>query len=159
MMREKRRSKYIDKHVQGQLAVRTLLHWVTLMLVCCTVSLTLQFLLNPLSTWHENAQRMWSAQGPVVLVAFALLPLFVKDTITFSHRFVGPVVRIRTVLKDLAQGKSPAPVKLRPNDCWAEIADELNDVIAEFDRLRTRQEQGHVARSDEPELAETAARR
>ena len=138
MFINKRRSKYVDSRIQGQLAARTLLHWVTLMLVCCTVSLLLQVVLNPLATWRENFQHMWAAQGPVVLVAFALSPLFVRDTISYSHRFVGPITRVRGVLREMGQGKSVAPLKLRPNDHWLEMADEINQVIAEFDRLRSQ---------------------
>ncbi|MDA0661020.1 MAG: hypothetical protein O2931_11735 [Planctomycetota bacterium] len=83
---------------------------------------------------------MWAAQGPIVLVAFALFPLFVRDTISYSHRFVGPITRVRGALRELGQGKSVEPLKLRPNDHWAEMADEINQVIAEMSRLKSQAE-------------------
>jgi len=136
MENDKRRAKYIDRRVQGQLAMRTLLHWVTLMLVCCIVSLALQFLLNPLASGQENFANMWAAQGPIILVAFALFPLFVSDTIRYSHRFVGPITRVRSVLRALAAGESPARIQLRPGDHWGEIAEEINLLITEMERLK-----------------------
>ena len=67
MSTNKRRLKYVDSRIQGQLAVRTLLHWVTLMLVCCTVSLLLQVVLNPLATWQENFGTCGQRKDPSYL--------------------------------------------------------------------------------------------
>ena len=48
-----------------------------------------------------------------------------------THRMVGAASRLSKALHDLADGKSPEPLALRPNDY-------LQDVAAELNRLATR---------------------
>ena len=50
--------------------------------------------------------------------------------IRFSHRFVGPMIRFQETVKQLAEGKSVAPVKLRHKDFWTGFAEELNQLSA-----------------------------
>jgi hypothetical protein len=49
--------------------------------------------------------------------------------VTLSHRFVGPVLRVRNALRQASRGEKTARVKLRPNDFWTELADDLNEFL------------------------------
>lgn len=49
----------------------------------------------------------------------------------FLHRITGPLVRVRNVLNQLAEGKTPeSNVKFRQGDFTPEIADSLNRLVA-----------------------------
>ena len=145
---EKRRLKFIDRKVQGELAMRTLLHWITLMTIATIVSICLQCILNPLEPFMQNVARAWNGQGPFILVAICLFPLFARDTIQFSHRFVGPIARFRSTVRELTMthDKLAPPIGLRPNDYWTEFAAELNELISEVNRLR--KQTGEIADGD-----------
>ncbi|HNV86141.1 MAG TPA: hypothetical protein PKL97_04130 [Candidatus Omnitrophota bacterium] len=60
--------------------------------------------------------------------------------IMFLHRIAGPIYRIRSVLKAMADGKIPrTDVKLREGDFFMEVADELNRLIH---KLRAKEQGG-----------------
>eukprot|EP00487_Bulimina_marginata_P013030 TRINITY_DN9716_c0_g1_i1.p2 TRINITY_DN9716_c0_g1~~TRINITY_DN9716_c0_g1_i1.p2 ORF type:complete len:110 (+),score=0.71 TRINITY_DN9716_c0_g1_i1:162-491(+) len=67
--------------------------------------------------------------GPMLFAAFVMLPIFVVDLCKFSHRFVGPLIRLRKGLQQLADGKSVQPIKLRKHDFWQSTIDDFNRVI------------------------------
>ena len=61
--------------------------------------------------------------GPVVIVSLLLLPLVIFDMIRFSNRFVGPLLRLRRSMRQLARGQRVEPLKFRSNDLWQDLAD------------------------------------
>jgi signal transduction histidine kinase len=73
---------------------------------------------------------MWFSFRPVFLAAFLLLPLVIFDIIRFSNRFVGPILRLRRSMRQLARGEHVEPIKFRGTDFWQDFADEFNAVLA-----------------------------
>lgn len=69
------------------------------------------------------------------LVMLVLLPAFALDTVRFSHRFVGPIARLRKSLRSLAETGYAEPLEFRGNDFWRESGAEFNDVAARFKAL------------------------
>jgi nitrogen fixation/metabolism regulation signal transduction histidine kinase len=67
--------------------------------------------------------------APVLLSLLILLPVIAFDALRFSHRLVGPLFRLRSVLHDLAQGQAVRRVKLRQADFLHDMADELNQFL------------------------------
>jgi nitrogen fixation/metabolism regulation signal transduction histidine kinase len=51
------------------------------------------------------------------------------DTIRFSHRLVGPLVRFRRTLQDMANGEAVRPNKLREGDYLEELRDDFNKML------------------------------
>ena len=67
----------------------------------------------------------------------------------FTHRFAGPVLRLRRELRDLADGKQSPTLKFRDGDYWKDLAVEFNRVAAliaeqkqEIGRLKQQYEAG-----------------
>ena len=66
---------------------------------------------------------------PVFVCLLLLVPVMAWDTIRFSHKIVGPLVRFRNTLKALADGEAVRPVKLRDGDYLTEMRDEFNKML------------------------------
>jgi hypothetical protein len=60
--------------------------------------------------------------------------------------------RLRVNLKALGRGDDVRPMKLRPEDYWAELADEFNAVLQRVNELEKAAQQRAVADNSNPEL-------
>ena len=132
MSRPKRGRKYIDKPIQGTLLRRLIAHWVIFVIAFCAVSATLQILLDPLQPIGEKLAECRNNFATFVVVSLVLVPIFVYDSIKLSHRFVGPMVRFRSAVRELADGENPRPVTLRAGDFWQEFATDFNRMMTRF---------------------------
>ena len=129
-----RRSLFIDRPVQMALLLRALLYWA--------VSLMAQLLMVFFFAVVTSSQDDFTAKGPQlwwhlqlsVLAAAVLLPVLLLDLLRLSHRWVGPIFRLRTSLHALSKGERVPPIRFRDGDFWQEVAVDLNVVAAELDR-------------------------
>jgi hypothetical protein len=126
MIRFQRRKTFVDSHVQGALARRIVLHWTCLLAVASVTAFTLQVLVNPFRPFVNHVADLWWTQGPILLVAVLLLPLFVIDIVKISHHFAGPILSLRRAMRDIAQAKPSKRLNLRADDFWKELADDFN---------------------------------
>ncbi len=129
---EPRQHQYVNKKVQGALALQMVRHWLIFFCVGCCVTAVFQYLLDPFQSLGDVLYQFWQQQRIFIIVALLLLPGFVLDSIKLSHRVVGPLVRVRTALHSLANGEAVAPLKFRPRDFWHDLAAEFNDVIERY---------------------------
>ena len=67
---------------------------------------------------------------PLLLAAGFLFLLFIVVTlylsVTYTHKFYGPLVSINRFLDELNEGKNPEPIQLRTNDQLQDLAERLN---------------------------------
>lgn len=142
MRSQRRRHIYID-HVQTVLVVRVVAYWLYCLLAatliaCCWIALTER----PASS-REMFLEVFRRYGVALGATLALLPLVVLDVLRLSHRFVGPVFRLRQALREAAEGRPVRPIQFRDNDFWREVADDFNRAFArrtreaEHDRSQT----------------------
>jgi len=129
MSHSERSKKFIDSKVQGALAGRLILHWLVFLVVTLVVAFCFEWMINPTQTASQQAEQVWRTYGPLVLVMVFLLPVFVFDSIKLSHRFVGPVFRLRNAIRSIADGESTAPVKFRESDFWQSLAEDFNRMV------------------------------
>jgi hypothetical protein len=129
-----RKKTFVDTQVQGALVRRLILHWVCFFFTASIVAFILQILSNPLIPLKAHLEDLWWTQGPFLLVMVFLLPAFVLDTIKLSHRFAGPIYRLRQTISSIAGGAAPPRLKFRDFDFWQGLADDFNKMI---DRLAT----------------------
>ena len=153
-----RKNNYIDASVQGSLLRRIVYHWVIFFGVAGLSAILVQALLGDprvnLSTRIQSAAEEYAF---FVVVVFAIFPAFLLDTIRFSNRFVGPIVRLRRQLHELGTEGDSHSMNLRDDDFWSEICSEFNtvrDVVREqqleIDQLRTKlAERGDETRQSE----------
>jgi hypothetical protein len=59
-----------------------------------------------------------------------------RDLVRLSHRWVGPILRLRSALNALSRGESISPIRFREGDYWQELAGDFNIVAAELTRRR-----------------------
>lgn len=138
MAHPERKKTFVDPKVQGALVRRLVIHWLAFLLVASLVTFCLQILSNPFRSFAEHAQQLWWTHGPFLVVMVFLLPVFVLDTIKLSHRFAGPIYRLRQVILEISQGNPPPRLKFRDFDFWKGLADDFNRMV---DQLTTRDSQ------------------
>jgi hypothetical protein len=132
MSHPNRKKTFVDPKVQGALVRRLVLHWVSFVAVAALVAFCLQVLSNPFRPVSEHAQQAWWTHGPFLLVMFFMLPVFIMDTIKLSHRFAGPIYRLRNTIRSLADGENFQPLKFRDFDFWQALADDFNRMMTRF---------------------------
>jgi hypothetical protein len=124
----------IDRQVQGALLLRIVLYWMF-----CFVSMSV--ILICWEAFHGSSLRMidlvskvYYRYGPVLSASFILLPLVMLDVIRVSNRFVGPVIRLRQGLRDVADGRPAQPLNFRDDDFWCDLATEFNRAVGRVAR-------------------------
>lgn len=138
----------IDRDVQGALMFRVSCYWlfcllgISLMILCWTA------ISEPPRPFFELFRQLLGRYAPALVASLILLPLVMIDVTRVSHRFVGPVLRLRGALHQLAAGEHVRPIKFRDNDFWLELAEDFNRVA---ERAETLHQEAKVA-PDEGEL-------
>lgn len=130
-----RKKHFIDADVQGSLVRRVLSHWLVFLMVAFVVSFILQVLTDPFRPLSAHFKDMWWTHGPFLIVVLFLLPAYVVDTIKLSHRFAGPVFRLRRAIRNVADGETPQPIKFRKSDFWNDLANDYNAMLARLNLL------------------------
>ena len=150
--KHQRKHLFVDPKLQGPLVARVVFYWfvclisITLMLMCWQV---LSGAPRPFSV-HLN--KIWFQYGPALVASLIMLPLAIIDMIRFSNRFVGPLLRLRRSMRELARGEHVEPIKFRDTDFWQDFADEFNAVA---DRIQNHpaddaDHYSHHPEEDEP---------
>jgi hypothetical protein len=80
---------------------------------------------DPRDAWANLLYRY----APTVLVVLVLAPIFIRDFCKLSNRFVGPMVRLRRAMRDLAEGREVSPIHFRTRDFWKDLAADFNRVV------------------------------
>ncbi len=136
--RQHSRKKYfIDPKVQGTLLQQAVLSWVW---TSITFALVISFCrVGParLSGSDDPSGQFWYHLGPYMLASAVLFPIILFRSVRFSHRFAGPMVRVRRTLQELARGESPPPMQFRKNDYWLDLANDINEVSVVVSQLRS----------------------
>lgn len=153
-MAHPRGRKFVDRQVQGALLRRITIHWLLFALGLTLVLLVLQYFVQPFESFGDQLRALGQRHGVVLVVLFALLPVFLWDTVRISHRFAGPMVRFRRLLKDLADGKAVSDISFRDGDFWAELATDFNAVKA---RLEASGQLSDHSDTNEYEVAQGAS--
>jgi hypothetical protein len=125
----------VDREVQSSLAKRILLHWFALMFATALAILAWTRLIEaPTEPWESVLNISLGHLIPVVISFLVMLPMFIKDSLSLSNRFAGPIVRVKRALADFADGKSIEPVEFRHGDFWKSLAHEVNRVTSRSEK-------------------------
>jgi len=153
MAHQGRKKTFVDPKVQGALVRRLVMHWTAFIAVSGLVAFCLQVLSNPFTPIQEHAQNLWWTHGPFLLVMVFMLPVFIVDTIKLSHRFAGPIYRMRQTIRSLAKGGAYSPMKFRDFDFWQGLAEDFNQMVERLSSGRPLT----IATPDEKESEEPQA--
>ncbi len=148
-----RKKHFVDAEVQGSLVRRVISHWLVFLIVAFVMSFILQVLTDPFRPLSAHFQDMWWTHGPFLIVVLFLLPVYVIDTIKLSHRFAGPVFRLRRAIRKVAEGAAPQPIKFRKSDFWNGLADDYNAMLARLNVLPESREAEKTSAAEEQLVA------
>jgi hypothetical protein len=130
----KRRKLFVDRAVQGSLLRRVALHWA-FYFTGLVIVLGIFYALKSLATSEPMSVNEFFQDHMITFtVLLALVPVFLYDTLKLSHRFAGPIVRLRNGLSAWGDGKEVKPIKFRQNDFWNELADHFNRAVERTQR-------------------------
>ena len=135
----KRQRLFVDKSVQGALVRRVAMYWIVAcwgifcVLAGFPIGVTLAIGAQDGLTVGSLLYQSWLDFWPSLIASFIVLPVIVWDLLRLSHRFVGPMIRLRNGMRDLADGKQVHSIAFREGDFWCEFADEFNRVAARLE--------------------------
>jgi hypothetical protein len=134
--KHQRRQIFIDRPIQVALLFRAVQYWA----VCLIAQLMLVFFFAIVSMsadeFYANGPQLWWHLQLSVLASAVILPVMLLDLLKLSHRWVGPVFRLRKCLHALSRRESVPPLRFRDGDFWQELAGDLNAVATELHRQR-----------------------
>jgi len=101
----------------------------------CLISISLMLLCwnavtGPPRRLVDLASDVYLRFGPAMIASVLMLPAVLIDVLRMSNRFVGPVVRLRTALQDLAENRPAQPLNFRDDDFWRDMATNFNRAAA-----------------------------
>lgn len=131
-----RRRYFVEPRLQAALIQQSIWYWAWTSVTFGLVILFCRIAPALLSGNDDPTGNIWYHLGPYLLASILLIPIILWRSIRFSHRFAGPMVRVRRSLKELAQGKSIPELHFRERDFWQDIAGDINDLSVTIDRMR-----------------------
>src|SRR5262245_39231758 len=134
VMNHRRSILLVDREVQGALMLRTILYWffcllsIALMIICWSV------IQGPRRPVSELLADLYLRYGPALSASLMLLPIGLMEVLRMSNRLVGPVLRLRKGLREVAEGRPAQPLNFRDDDFWHEMANDFNRAAAHVAR-------------------------
>jgi hypothetical protein len=136
--RSQRRRLFIDYPVQGTLLIRAVFFWmVTIISQVIMVLFFAMMTSSSVADFNVRGQQLWWHLELVMLASAVVLPAILLDFLRLSHRWVGPIFRLRASLQALNRGETVKPIAFRDGDFWQDLAGEFNQAAKELQRLRT----------------------
>jgi hypothetical protein len=98
----------------------------------------LPVLFHPPENFYAINEHFWWTLGFGILGSIVALPLIVMDILRLSHRWVGPVFRLRSYLRSLRSGQPVGSLSFRAGDFWKDLAVDVNSIVMELTEARAR---------------------
>ncbi len=130
MKRHSRNRLFVDPKVQGMLMLRCLAYWAAMLMTITVLLITWRSMSGPAKIFYEHFDELWQQYQMPFLATLFLLPLLLFDIAKLSNRFVGPVIRLRRALREMANGDPIRLIHFRAGDFWSEVADDYNAMAA-----------------------------
>lgn len=112
--------------------------WLASIALALLLSLLLQYFANPIVDFADFLHRAGGYLLPFLLAFAATAPIAVHLILRFTHRFAGPIVRLRSEMAQLAAGGSPPPIRFREKDYWQDLAGNFNQIAGDLEKSRRR---------------------
>lgn len=118
--RDKRWRFWTDNTVHGELVVRVVVYWTVCQLAMVVAMVGMSFLFEGSPT--SGAGSLSWLLVPGITASAVVLPIALLDTIVFSNRFTGPMMRLRKHLVELAETGSAGDIRIRTRDFYTELS-------------------------------------
>lgn len=138
MSRQTQRKTYlIDKSVQTTLLYKAAWYWILSLAVVAALNVMGWIFVSPgvhkLVEIREQLPSIFATFFMALISSLIVLPFLLADLAKHTNRFAGPVFRLQRAMKDLANGKSVAPLEFRDGDYWTELAESFNQVATRLE--------------------------
>ena len=93
-----------------------------------TVTMTMisaSFGTSDFPTATEALATFWQNYHMAIVGCVFIIPIVVRDLVKLTHRFAGPMLRMRRLMKQVANGEHVEPVRFRDGDFWQDFAVRL----------------------------------
>ncbi|MEY4567848.1 MAG: hypothetical protein RLY14_2818 [Planctomycetota bacterium] len=124
-----RRKLWIDNLVQGGLVNRIIIYWVSVLAYFAIGQVVFQWIDRPELSFEEHCGALMGTFGFWLPGLALLLPLIIFDIVKLSHRFVGPIYRLKKFLETVDTGKEKGQLWFRDGDFWSELVDPVNRIV------------------------------
>jgi hypothetical protein len=119
---------------QTRLFLRIAVYWLIFIITLWNFLFVWRLLAEGPGNPFEQYGRFFMDYYPALILFVVLLPVAAWDLVKLSHRLVGPLVRFRRALQDLAAGEPVRLIKLRDGDYLQDMKDEFNAMLEAFQR-------------------------
>jgi len=135
MASDRRKRKLVNISLQKAIALRIVSHSILFVWSVFLLCIGLLYLTDPLESGESFIRIRTICLTAIGVSSLVVLPALVYDSIKFSHRMAGPVIRLNNILPSIGVEKL-AHVSLRKNDFWREFAAEVNAMLDRVEALR-----------------------
>jgi methyl-accepting chemotaxis protein len=119
---------------QTRMFIRVAVYWLIYLVTLWNFLFVWRLIEEGPGNLLEQYWRFLQDYYPPLVLFVILLPVAAWDAVKFSHRLVGPLVRVRWALRQLAAGEAIAPIKFRKDDYLGELRDDFNAMLEELQR-------------------------
>jgi hypothetical protein len=132
MSKKNRRQIFIDPPIQIAVMIRTFMYWGLGTIAQILMVLYFAMITTSKQDFVSFGPQLWWQLQISLIASAVLLPIILLDVLRLSHRWVGPIFRLRNALKSLGRGEAVPSVRFRDGDFWQDLAGDLNSVAAQL---------------------------
>ncbi len=131
-MNPNRRQKWmVNNGLQQGLCRRLLSYWCGTWLAIFALPICVRLLFSSLSFSQLAAEFVSDLWFPMMM-SLLVLPIVIWDSIRFSHRVAGPVIRVGNSMRRLANHQTVSPIQLRKDDFCHDLANDFNQLLKAY---------------------------
>lgn len=129
-----RKKLFVDREVQGGIIARAIRYWLLSVAVVGMITVIGWIFFAPglatLAASPEQLAAMFTGLAVATIATTFLIPVVIYDQIKFTHRFAGPMVRLKDSMQRAAAGETVPAIRFRDEDYWKDFADAFNKMQA-----------------------------
>ncbi len=146
---ERREAIYVDKDVQSALIRHLVFTWCAIIGIIGAALLAAESINSGYAlSFRECVVALWEHNEALLITLTILSPIIVYDFLLLSHRFAGPMVSIRRNLNGLASGEQVPPMRMRKNDFWQDVGEDINKIADRINSLEGKTSSDPASRTE-----------
>ena len=129
MKKTTRKNLYVDSAIQGAIIKRVLAYWFACLLFLTLPMVLTMTIMQPEILFVDHIPTVLKRFWPVYLILVLMLPFLVRDALSLSNRFCGPMTRLLGGIKQYNETGVYNDIKFRERDFWKPVATAINTAM------------------------------